>query len=735
METSTVAPPRKPAVRLSARPPTGTSASAVDARLGSPQAPLSVARILALQQAAGNAAVTRLVQSRPGQSRIAQTVQRDPLTDFGFPKPASPLGFGPPNAEQLRFTDRMFAEKSLPTECPRCHRDRPTVPMPERYVDREATEPRLVTWAGESEKMLHTSSSVRSLQLDPGAGNRLVDDYGVGLTKRITASHEFEGSDVLRAAGAETIRRRWSDIRPGVSDRMGTWYEHELMTAVGLTPKLARPILDPAELKRVLTTHHGGVAPLGRWNAIAVPGQRIGVFQITDIGPWQIWFHRPDRPLWMYEIGKGDFIRGHDPFVTAVAEKVYDDTKWILQVTPLLLKVGAFALGFSGSIALVIAGIALEEFATEMQADAEGRPGRSLSEIMTSAGTSLLVDRIFHGLFGGAGKAGKAAAGAGKLGSRIEQVADKAVPVIRKQLAETEAPLVKQALDAGAARKVSDAGLRKEGYLVEVAIDSGGQKHIFRLHERGTWCRFSDRICGVDLGAEVAAAAKSPKSFTQGRLDELGSKLDTIQDEAEFLRTVHAKMKPKGKVDLSVLKPEELAKLSEIIDDPAKLTMRDLIVRPKELGAELARGLDAEARLIAQLYREGKPLYVIMRAASPSFASRSQVLRLAAGRDAATGLLPRSGALAVDHIVPLNEVVRMKGFAELRPERQLEIVNDVRNLRAIDAAANNSRSDWSWADWPRAAIYYGPEQLARMRKLEEELRGYLAGRIAALSRP
>ncbi|MEU8612177.1 hypothetical protein AB0C29_29730, partial [Actinoplanes sp. NPDC048791] len=689
---------------------------------------------------AGNAAVVSLLRGRsaavaqrcgpvpcdcPPEEKAAAAVQRQPGPSL--------FDLGKPAADQLRFTNRMFLDASLPTECPRCHRDRPTAPMPPHLVDRDATEPRLVTWGGESEKALHTGGTVREVQLQPGATDRLVDDYGTGLIKRITSTHEFEGSEAARTGGAETIRRRWPDIRPGVRDGLTSWYQTELLTAVGMTPKLAAPVLEPERLRAVLTTHHGQSAPLGRWDAVAVPGQRIGVFQITDIGAGQIWFHLPDRPLWMYQISQGDFIRGHDPFVTAVVEQVQDKTKWILEATPLLLKVGAFALGFSGSIALVIAGIALDELATEMQADAEGRKGRDLMETLGSAGTQVLIDRIFHGLFGGG--AGRAAAGAGKLGAKIEHIAEKSLPAIRRELAQAEKPLVRQALDAGTARKVTDRALRREGYLTEVVVESGGQKHIFRLHERGTWCRFSTTVCGLDLGADVAAAARSPKSFTQGRLEARQDKLTVIRDEAEFLRAVHARMKQAGKMDLSLLDAAERARLAEIVDDPAKLTLRELAVMPKQLGREIEAGLDEQLRLVQQLYREGRPVHAVMRAASPSGAARSRVLGEAYGRDAATGLAPKSGKLAVDHIVPLNEIVGMKGFTELRPERQLEIVNDVKNLRAVDSLANSSRGDRSWSAWSQAELYYDSAALARMRALEEELRGYVASRIAALSRP
>ncbi|MGH3696471.1 MAG: hypothetical protein ACRDRX_21180 [Pseudonocardiaceae bacterium] len=182
-------------------------------------------------------------------------------------------------------------------------------------------------------------------------------------------------------------------------------------------------MLDPELVRQARTTHHGGRASLGRLGADAVPGQKYGIFEIDDIGLGLLWFHLPGRPQWTYVITTGDFI-SHDPLVTAVAEQVFDQTKWILQVTPMLLKIGAFGLGFSGSIALVITGIVLDELAEEMKRSADGQPGRSPAEILGSAGTQLLVDRIFHGLFGGS--AGRAAASAGRAAGKIEKIAENA---------------------------------------------------------------------------------------------------------------------------------------------------------------------------------------------------------------------------------------------------------------------------------------------------------------------
>ena len=215
--------------------------------------------------------------------------------------------------------------------------------------------------------------------------------------------------------------------------------------------------------------------------------------------------------------------------------------------------------------------------------------------------------------------------------------------------------------------------------------------------------------------------------------------MKTIENEIQFLEAMYQRMKPGRKVDVSLLSKEERALLDSLAEEgnAAKLTLRELrdMSRSPELARHFRAAADEEARLVKQLYREGRPLYEIMRAVSPSYKSRSLALREAGRRDAVTGLAARSGSLDVDHVVPLNDIVQMPGFKELGPERQLEIVNDVKNLRAVDNLANRSRGDRSWWEWSQALVHYDAAAISRMRALEDELRTYIAGRIRALSRP
>lgn len=670
------------------------------------------------------------------RSGLSQLVMRDTAKQSPLSVPKRLFAPFTSTPDQLKFSNRTFPRYAQPTVCPRCHDQTPIRSQLPSFVDRDATEPRLVDWGMESDRLLHSDATIRTLQLSPDAIDSVVEDYGVGLIIRILHTHEFEGSDFSRTTGVDTIRARWDDIRASVRERLTKWYRQQHLEAVILTPEWASLVDNPAELRDIQATHHNGRAYLGRVGAVAIPGQRYGVFDIDDIGAGQVWFHRPGRPLWYYRISQRDFVR-HDPLIAGVVEQVADQTRWILQALPMMMKFGAFAMGFSGSIAIVIAGIVMDELATEMQADAEGKPGRSVDDILGSGATQLIIDRIFHGLFGGSPR--RATAGLGKPAARIDRIADKAVPAIRSKLVQTEAPLVKQALERGTARNVTDRALMTEGHLVEVAIETFGERHLYRLNRKGLWCRFTSPICDLDLGADVAARARLPMSFTKANLEEVRTLIRDIEGDISFLGTIYQKMRAIGKFDIGVLTKEERAWLDGLAPsgDAARLSLSELrdLPRTLRLKTEVANATAREAQLVQQLYREGRPLYEIMRAASPSSSARSRVLASANLRDAVTGTAPRSGRLHVDHVIPLNEIVRMHGFDRLRPDRQLEIVNDLKNLHATDSLSNASRGDWSWSDWPQALVYYDSTQIEKMRVLEDSLRTYIEGRIRNLLRP
>lgn len=702
---------------------------------------LSARNLLAVQSAVGNAATATLVKRDllPTVSRCGPdhpdcscahgaaaepelaAVQRDPLFDLIRPQ-----------ADVLNFTNRVFSKESREVVCPNCHRPAEPFPMPERFKDREATEPRLVAWAIESGKSLRSEGYITVLQLNPGTEGTLVDDFGVRLTKGITSSHEFDGSQAARGAGAETVRRRWTEIRPAVVEQMSSWYQNEFVAALGRSPRDAHMLTGPAEIHDLLTDPPEDRTYLGRLDAYASVGQQLGDIVVDGVsarGGSTIWFHLEDEPRWYYSLS-GNAIVEADLFMADFARQVADKTKFAQYLMPGLLKVAAFGLGFSASISLVIAGIVLDELAEEMTRDIEGKPARSPTEILGSGGTSFLIDRILNKALGAGGQAPHPRAPV----PRLEQIVDRAVPVVRKELAIAEKPLVQDALSEGAARTITDPALKAEGYLVEVPIMTAGARHLYRMRGDGTWCRFSAAVCGLDLGSDVAAATKSATSFTKGKLEDARQVLAQIEDELGFLATVYGRMKKAGKMDVTLLSAKDRAFLDDLAPsgNAADLTLVALRELPRKLGLkrEFDRALEVEARLIEQLRRESRPLYETMRAVSPGHVARRQTLTLARGRDAATGMLPRSGILHVDHVVPVREIVDLPGFSGLRFRDQLAIVNDVTNLQAIDALANSSRSHRAWSEWPQGRIYYDDSALSKMRALESDLRAYLVGRIA-----
>jgi hypothetical protein len=85
--------------------------------------------------------------------------------------------------------------------------------------------------------------------------------------------------------------------------------------------------------------------------------------------------------------------------------------------------------------------------------------------------------------------------------------------------------------------------------------------------------------------------------------------------------------------------------------------------------------------------------------------------------------------LRPDHLVPVMDIVAMDNFVLLPDDVALEILNLAENLVPLNAAANSSKSDWSWADWPQAALHADPATRAALIAREAELREIIYNRI------
>lgn len=290
---------------------------------------------------------------------------------------------------------------------------------------------------------------------------------------------------------------------------------------------------------------------------------------------------------------------------------------------------------------------------------------------------------------------------------------------------------------------------REPGYVDEVDLGNG---HSWRRREDGTWCRFTKvALCGSDIPNPHPLPAVDPIrariAASEGRLKEA---LETIAAEREVQRrynqavdAIVARVRRGERFSFAALSDAEKEAIEHVFTrktDPAleNLTLRDLQAvrnptrrsigrrveeQPSRLEAEMSALYDLEEAALRDLRESSIPLYDKLRAASPTERLRDRVLRRRPGLDEVSRRPPLSGALDVDHTVPLREIMDMEGFGDLSFEDQLAVVNYEPNLQAVDRSANRSRGARSWAntDWS-ARGGYSPDALQRVIAEEARMR-------------
>jgi hypothetical protein len=87
--------------------------------------------------------------------------------------------------------------------------------------------------------------------------------------------------------------------------------------------------------------------------------------------------------------------------------------------------------------------------------------------------------------------------------------------------------------------------------------------------------------------------------------------------------------------------------------------------------------------------------------------------------------------LRPDHIVPVMDIVAMDSFVLLPDDVALEILNMRENFEPLNEAANSSKSDWSWEEWPQWSEHADAATRTRMIDLETQLRDQIYKRIEA----
>jgi hypothetical protein len=178
---------------------------------------------------------------------------------------------------------------------------------------------------------------------------------------------------------------------------------------------------------------------------------------------------------------------------------------------------------------------------------------------------------------------------------------------------------------------------------------------------------------------------------------------------------------------------EERDGLRELQKDPATKTA-DQAKRIHEIDAQLAdrREIVRQEEIVRKAEKAALEanvtLYDRIRAAVPSAAVRERALRGVAV-DQVGVLKVRPTRLAVDHIVPVREIVEMDGFKDLTWTNQKAIVDTRENLIAMDAAANSSKSDVSWRYWRNASSFYDQATIEAMKLREANVRQLIADAI------
>ena len=87
---------------------------------------------------------------------------------------------------------------------------------------------------------------------------------------------------------------------------------------------------------------------------------------------------------------------------------------------------------------------------------------------------------------------------------------------------------------------------------------------------------------------------------------------------------------------------------------------------------------------------------------------------------------------SIDHIVPVDDIVNLRGYDRLLPGEQRILLSNQRNLVLMEKRANSSKGSKSWAKWKESRNFYDAEISQRMITLESTLRLELQGAIVEM---
>ncbi|MFI2206804.1 hypothetical protein ACH47Z_40045 [Streptomyces sp. NPDC020192] len=265
--------------------------------------------------------------------------------------------------------------------------------------------------------------------------------------------------------------------------------------------------------------------------------------------------------------------------------------------------------------------------------------------------------------------------------------------------------------------------------LAEIKTAFGRVKEIVRIGEQrtmddATLLRYVDRLAarrseGASAFEEIVAEMRAWHRPTSQQLaaeaaltkasEELAARR-LYEAELEFERSALRK-EPLETRDVHRIREidTELVALAGERGRTGQIVKEGLITRAVRDMEKAAKA--AEAARVSPLVR--------MRQAFNASRERAQVLARARV-DEVGRLRVSSGLLEVDHIVSLVRISRMEGFELLTAAEREALAVRIDDMVLMDASANASKGERSWAAWPQAGTFYDPEVIARWRAIDAE---------------
>ncbi|MFI7649198.1 DUF4157 domain-containing protein [Micromonospora sp. NPDC049460] len=236
-----------------------------------------------------------------------------------------------------------------------------------------------------------------------------------------------------------------------------------------------------------------------------------------------------------------------------------------------------------------------------------------------------------------------------------------------------------------------------------------------RRMDEATIMRYVDRFAAERPDEEAfAALLKDMRAWRPPTQEQVlaETKLTAVSEQLAALRRTRAELEaeraalrqePAGSRDTARIREidQELAEYDGLDLRTSRPTGEGLIRRAEEALGKAER-LAEQARLDPTIR---------MRQVFGASKERADILAKVETDQVGPLRTPPQG-LEVDHVVSLNRMSQMAGFDKLRATERAALAVRRDNLVVMDASANSSKGERSWAAWRQSSTFYGPDVVA-----------------------